>query len=38
VNAKHPQEARALLEYLASPDAQATVQSTGLDSVAPPTR
>lgn len=34
VNAKHPQEARALLQFLASPQAQATVQKTGLDSVA----
>ncbi|KAA8705950.1 substrate-binding domain-containing protein [Pseudomonas cannabina] len=33
VNAEHPKQARALLDYLASPQAQATVQSTGLDSV-----
>ena len=34
VGAQHPEEAKALLRYLASPRAQATVQSTGLDSVA----
>jgi molybdate transport system substrate-binding protein len=34
VGAKHPQEAKALLDYLASPDAQATVKATGMDSVA----
>ncbi|ASL48660.1 hypothetical protein bAD24_III14770 [Burkholderia sp. AD24] len=33
VGAPHPQEAKALLEYLASPDAQAAVRSTGMDSV-----
>jgi molybdate transport system substrate-binding protein len=33
VNAPHPREAKALLDYLASPAAQQTVQSTGLDSV-----
>lgn len=33
VNAEHPQQAKALLNYMASPKAQATVQSTGLDSV-----
>ncbi|WP_116138330.1 substrate-binding domain-containing protein [Trinickia diaoshuihuensis] len=33
VHAQHPQEAKALLEYLASPGVQAQVQSTGLDSV-----
>jgi molybdate transport system substrate-binding protein len=32
-NAEHPQQAMALLQYLASPSVQATVQSTGLDSV-----
>ncbi|ASW02859.1 substrate-binding domain-containing protein [Paraburkholderia aromaticivorans] len=34
VGAQHPQEAKALLDYLASPGAQAAVKSTGLDSVA----
>ena len=34
VGAQHPQEARALLDYLASPNAQSAVRSTGLDSVA----
>lgn len=34
VGAPHPQEAKALLDYLASPDAQAAVRSTGMDSVA----
>src|ERR1700761_3541509 len=34
VGAQHPKEAKALLDYLASPDAQAAVRSTGLDSVA----
>jgi molybdate transport system substrate-binding protein len=34
VGAPHPQEAKALLDYLASPAAQADVRSTGLDSVA----
>ncbi|WP_322049928.1 substrate-binding domain-containing protein [Paraburkholderia bannensis] len=33
VGAQHPEEARALLNYLASPGAQADVQATGLDSV-----
>jgi molybdate transport system substrate-binding protein len=33
VGARHPQEAKALLDYLASPGAQAAVRSTGLDSV-----
>jgi molybdate transport system substrate-binding protein len=32
-NAQHPAEARQLLDYLASPQVQATVQATGLDSV-----
>lgn len=32
-NAKHPQEAEALLRFLASPEAQPYVQATGLDSV-----
>lgn len=32
-HAKHPQKARALLSYLASPAAQPVVQATGLDSV-----
>ncbi|WP_460044701.1 substrate-binding domain-containing protein [Pseudomonas sp. S2_H01] len=32
-NAEHPQQAKALLEYLSSAKAQAQVQSTGLDSV-----
>lgn len=31
--AEHPAEAKKLLQYLASPDAQATVNATGLDSV-----
>lgn len=31
-NAQHPAEARRLLEYLASPQAQVTVRSSGLDS------
>ncbi|PMS17712.1 molybdenum ABC transporter substrate-binding protein [Trinickia dabaoshanensis] len=35
VNAQHPKEAKALLEYLASPSVQAEVKSTGLDSVSP---
>jgi molybdate transport system substrate-binding protein len=34
VGAQHPKEAKALLDYLASPDAQAAVKSTGLDTVA----
>lgn len=33
VNAPHPAEARALLEYLAAPAAQPVVKETGLDSV-----
>lgn len=33
VNAEHPAQARALLKFLASPEAQPVVQSTGLDSV-----
>lgn len=33
VNAEHPAEAHKLLQYLGSPEAQATVQKTGLDSV-----
>ena len=33
VNAEHPEHAKALLQYLASPQAQPVVQSTGLDSV-----
>lgn len=33
VGAQHPQEAKALLAYLAAPAAQADVQATGLDSV-----
>ncbi|MDR5808875.1 substrate-binding domain-containing protein [Caballeronia sp. LZ019] len=33
VGAQHPREAKALLDYLASPDVQAEVKSTGLDSV-----
>jgi molybdate transport system substrate-binding protein len=36
VGARHPQEAKALLDYLASPAAQPDVRSTGLDSVAAP--
>jgi len=32
-NAEHPAEAKKLLDYLASPEAQVTVRSTGLDSV-----
>lgn len=35
VGAKHPDEARALLQFLASPAAQPTVRKTGLDSVTP---
>ncbi|WP_322029474.1 substrate-binding domain-containing protein [Paraburkholderia sp. J76] len=34
VNAQHPKEAKALLDYLSSSAAQADVRSTGLDSVA----
>lgn len=33
VNARHPAQARTLLQYLASPEAQPTVRETGLDSV-----
>jgi molybdate transport system substrate-binding protein len=33
VSAQHPKEAKALLDYLAAPAAQADVQATGLDSV-----
>ena len=33
VGAQHPKEAKTLLDYLASPDVQADVKSTGLDSV-----
>ncbi len=33
VNAEHPEEARALLQFMASPEAQPVVRSTGLDSV-----
>ncbi|MCC8404375.1 substrate-binding domain-containing protein [Paraburkholderia sp. MMS20-SJTN17] len=33
VNAPHPREAKALLEYLVSPGAQEVVRATGLDSV-----
>ncbi|MHC3822177.1 substrate-binding domain-containing protein [Pseudomonas sp. G3-19] len=33
VGAQHPKEAKALLNYLAAPAAQADVQATGLDSV-----
>ncbi|MBX9409660.1 substrate-binding domain-containing protein [Pseudomonas baetica] len=35
VGAQHPQEAKALLAYLAAPAAQADVQATGMDSVKP---
>lgn len=35
VGAKHPDEARAFLQFLASPAAQPTVRKTGLDSVTP---
>ena len=34
VNAEHPNEAKALLDYLASPAAQPAVTSTGMDSIA----
>jgi len=34
VGSKHPDEARALLQFLASPAAQPTVSRTGLDPVA----
>ncbi|WP_339464556.1 substrate-binding domain-containing protein [Pseudomonas sp. EA_65y_Pfl2_P74] len=33
VGAQHPQEAKALLAYLAAPAAQTDVQATGMDSV-----
>lgn len=33
VNAEHPIQAKALLQFLASPEAQPVVQATGLDSV-----
>jgi molybdate transport system substrate-binding protein len=33
VGAQHPNEAKALLDYLASPEVQPAVTSTGLDSV-----
>ncbi|KXV16138.1 molybdenum ABC transporter substrate-binding protein [Caballeronia megalochromosomata] len=33
VGAQHPKEAKALLDYLASPEVQPEVRSTGLDSV-----
>ncbi|WP_300630984.1 substrate-binding domain-containing protein [Pseudomonas sp.] len=33
VNAEHKDEAKALLQFMASPEAQPVVQSTGLDSV-----
>ncbi|WP_025596442.1 substrate-binding domain-containing protein [Burkholderia sp. WSM2230] len=33
VGAQHPKEAKALLDYLASPGVQAEVKSTGLDTV-----
>jgi molybdate transport system substrate-binding protein len=36
VGAKHPDEARALLHYLASPQAQDTVRASGLDPIAAP--
>ncbi|MFF7709735.1 substrate-binding domain-containing protein [Pseudomonas sp. NPDC007930] len=35
VGAQHPEQARKLLEYLASPSALGTVQGTGLDPVSP---
>jgi molybdate transport system substrate-binding protein len=35
VNAQHPDEARALLKFLASPEALPTVRKTGLDPVSP---
>ncbi|WP_157686826.1 substrate-binding domain-containing protein [Paraburkholderia phymatum] len=34
VGSKHPDEARTLLQFLASPAAQPTVSKTGLDSIA----
>jgi molybdate transport system substrate-binding protein len=33
VSAQHPKEAKALLDYLASPGVQPEVKSTGLDTV-----
>lgn len=33
VNAEHPKQAKALLQFLASPEVQPAVQATGLDSV-----
>lgn len=33
VNAEHPEQAKALLQFMASPETQPEVQSTGLDSV-----
>ncbi|WP_248798242.1 substrate-binding domain-containing protein [Pseudomonas sp. MWU13-2105] len=33
VGAEHPAQAKALLEYLAAPAAQASVKATGLDSI-----
>ncbi len=36
VGAEHPQQATALLAYLASPAAQPTVNATGLDSISHP--
>jgi len=35
VNAQHPDEAKALLQFLASPAAQPAIRKTGLDSIAP---
>jgi molybdate transport system substrate-binding protein len=36
VGAKHPEQARALLRYLSSKEAQDTVRATGLDPIAAP--
>ena len=33
VNAEHPEQAKALLQFLASPEVQPAVRATGLDSV-----
>ncbi len=33
VDAQHPEQAKALLQYMAAPAAQETVKATGLDSV-----
>jgi molybdate transport system substrate-binding protein len=33
VNAEHPKQAKALLQFLASPEVQPAVRATGLDSV-----